>query len=50
MKLSLTDLTLRRLPLPAKGQKAYFKSNGLGVRVSQGGTKTFVAVRGPERK
>lgn len=50
MKLKLTDLAVRQLASPAKGQKTYFEADGFGVRVSQGGTKTFVAVRGTERK
>lgn len=40
--MKLTDLAIRNLPLPDKGQKTYWEK-GLGVRVSQGGTKTFVA-------
>ena len=38
----LTDLGIRKLPLPDKGQKTYW-DKGLGVRVSQGGAKSFVA-------
>lgn len=50
MKLRLTDLAVRQLPAPPSGQKTYFEADGFGVRVSQGGTKTFVAVKGKERK
>lgn len=37
----LTDLAIRKMPVPEKGQKTYWEK-GLGIRVSQGGTKTFV--------
>lgn len=50
MKLRLTDLAVRQLAPPERGQRTYFEADGFGVRVSQGGTKTFVAVRGTERK
>jgi integrase len=44
MKLKLTDVTIRNLPIPEKGQKSYYDLTfpTLAVRVSQGGTKTFV--------
>ena len=50
-KIALTDVTIRDLPLPAKGQQTYFDASqaGFGVRVSQGGSKTFVAVLGKRR-
>jgi integrase len=50
MKLKLTDLAVRQLATPARGQRSYFEADGFGVRVSQGGTKTFVVVRGKQRK
>jgi len=50
-KIALTDITIRNLPLPEKGQQTYFDASqsGFGVRVSQGGSKTFVAVLGKRR-
>lgn len=50
--MRLTDITLRSLPLPEKGQKTYPDDilPGFGVRVSQGGTKTFVVMHGPTRE
>jgi len=50
--MSLTDAQIKRLRAPEKGQKTYFDDalSGFGVRVSQGGTKTFIALCGPERK
>ncbi|MEL7127904.1 MAG: site-specific integrase [Pseudomonadota bacterium] len=50
--MSLTDVQIRRLKIPAKGQKTYFDKSlpGFGVRVSQGGSKTFIALCGPARK
>jgi integrase len=43
MKLKLTDLTIRSLPVPAKGQQEYYDLNypGLCIRISQGGSKVF---------
>lgn len=43
-KTALNDARLRSLPLPEKGQKDFWDATlkGFGVRVSQGGTKTFV--------
>jgi len=46
----LTDLAIQRLPIPAKGQKTYFEGQGFGVRVSCGGSKTFVMVYGKDRR
>lgn len=37
----LTDLFIRNLPIPETGQKTYWEK-GFGIRVSQGGSKTFV--------
>lgn len=50
--MSLTDAQIKRLKVPEKGQKTYFDDalSGFGVRVSQGGTKTFIALCGPKRK
>lgn len=49
---SLTDATIRALKPPAQGQKTYLCDSirGFGVRVSQGGTKTFVVVYGAKRR
>lgn len=55
MRVHLTDAVLRNLPVPAKGQAdfwdASFKGGAFGVRVSQGGSKTFVVnIRGKSRR
>ncbi|MGI1661359.1 tyrosine-type recombinase/integrase [Palleronia sp. KMU-117] len=47
--MRLTDLSIKNLPIPEKGQKTYW-DGGFGVRVSQGGSKTFVMMKGKERK
>lgn len=39
--MRLTELAVRNLKPPEKGQKTYWE-RGFGVRVSQGGTKTFL--------
>lgn len=43
-KIAISDLTLRALPVPPKGQVDFWdaKLPSFGVRVSQGGSKTFV--------
>lgn len=43
-KTALSDAALRSLPLPEKGQRDHWDATlkGFGVRVSQGGSKTFV--------
>jgi len=48
----LSDVTVRNLPLPEKGQVTHWDVGlpGFGVRVSQGGTKTFIVISGPTRK
>jgi integrase len=50
--MSLTDLQIKRLKAPEKRQKTYYDSAlpGFGVRVSQGGTKTFVVLYGKDRR
>jgi hypothetical protein len=50
--MRLTDITLRSLPLPAKGQKTHWDDTltGFGIRLSQGGTKSFVLQHGTERQ
>lgn len=44
-RLHLTDIAVRALKVPASGQVGYWDAatRGFGVRVSQAGTKTFVA-------
>ena len=51
-KVSLTDLVVQNLKLPETGQVDYWDANvaGFGVRVSQGGTKSFVVLVHRERK
>lgn len=48
----LTDVTIRSLNAPEKGQVTHWDTAlpGFGVRVSQGGTKTFIVIHGPTRK
>lgn len=40
--MRLNDLQVKNLPVPDRGQKTYW-DQGFGVRVSQGGSRTFVA-------
>lgn len=46
----LTDVQIRKLAAPDKGQKVYYEPSGLGIRVSQGGSKSFVIQVGKARK
>lgn len=50
--MSLTDIMVRGLKSPVRGQKFYPDDQlpGFGVRVSQGGAKSFVLVYGPRRE
>ena len=50
--MRLTDASIRAIKAPEKGQITYPDDTlpGFGVRVSQGGTKTFVVVHGPTRQ
>ena len=50
--MHLTDMTIQKLSAPDRGQKLYTDDilRGFGVRVSQGGSKTFVVVVGAERQ
>jgi integrase len=43
---NLSDLVVKRLPLPERGQRTYFDPTlpGFGVRVSQGGAKAWILV------
>ncbi len=51
-KTQLTDISVRALKPPAQGQVTYWDKSlaGFGVRVSQGGAKTFVLVYGANRR
>jgi len=50
--MRLTELAIDRIKPPATGQKTYFDDvvRGLGVRVSQGGSKSFVVMFGEKRQ
>jgi hypothetical protein len=50
--VNLTDLSIRSLKSPEHGQKTYHDDTlpGFGVRVSQGGTKSFVLMYGRQRQ
>lgn len=52
MKQQLTDVLVKNLPAPDKGQHTVRDTvlPGFGVRVSQGGTKTFIVIYGKTRK
>lgn len=49
--MKLTDLAISRLSSPETGQKTYFDEGlkNFGVRISQGGTKSFVVLLGKQR-
>jgi integrase len=50
--MRLTDISVRALPLPTKGQKTHWDDTlqSFGCRVSQGGTKSFVVQHGADRR
>jgi integrase len=50
--MRLTDLTVQKLPAPERGQKLYTDDTlpGFGIRVSQGGSRSFVVILGAERR
>jgi integrase len=50
--MKLTDIVLRNLRPPEQGQMTYHDDalRGFGVRVSQGGSKTFIVVHGVNRE
>ena len=49
--MKLTDIGLRALKVPEKGATTYFDDTlkGFGVRVSSGGTKSYVLLIGKQR-
>jgi len=50
--MKLTDVTIRNLKIPAKGAVVYYDGQltGFGVRISEGGTKSFILTHGPRRR
>lgn len=50
--MRLTDLLIKHFKLPERGQRTHFDNAlpGFGVRVSQGGAKSFVVMSGKSRK
>jgi len=50
--MRLTDIQIKNLRAPVSGQKTYFDASlpGFGVRVSQGGTRSFVVMYGEKRQ
>ena len=51
MKANLTDVSVRALKPPPKGQLTIWdKTSPLGVRVSQGGSKTFILMIGSGKR
>ena len=50
--MKLTDLSIKGLKAPPTGQRTYPDDSlaGFGVRVSQGGTRSFVLVHGKSRE
>lgn len=52
LRIAITELSIRSLKPPETGQRLYADISlpGFGVRVSQGGTKTFVLLYGTPRR
>jgi integrase len=50
--MKLTDLSIRALSTPEKGAQIYYDDTlpGFGVRVSEGGTKSFILTHGARRR
>ncbi len=50
--MKLTDITIRSLKAPRTGAVIYHDQSlaGFGVRISEGGTKSFVLTYGPRRR
>ena len=50
-RIPLTDISVRALKAPAHGQTTVWDKNSpIGVRVSQGGSKTFIVLTGPGKR
>jgi integrase len=53
-RLLLTDITIRSLKAPARGQVTYWDKSGalkgFGIRLGQGNSRTFVVMKGKQRK
>ena len=51
-RIALTDLSIRRFPSPEDGAATYWDTTtrGLGLRISAGGAKTFIALIGSGRR
>jgi hypothetical protein len=50
-RAALTDLSVKRIPVPEKGTVTHWDTmKGFGVRVSAGGSKTFIVLIGPGRR
>lgn len=51
MKASLSDLSVRALKAPARGQTTIWDKNSpLGIRISAGGTKTYIVLIGSGKR
>jgi len=50
--MRLTDITIRTLKSPAAGAVIFYDDfiAGFGIRVSEGGTKSFILTHGPRRE
>jgi hypothetical protein len=50
--MRLTDITIKNLPAPENGSVIYYDDDlrGFGVRVSEGGTKSFILTQGRRRQ
>ncbi len=47
----LTDIAIKQLPLPRRGQQSYYDDlSGFGVRISQGGARTFFVLLGSGKR
>ena len=51
-RVFLTDIAIKAFAPPARGQTTYWEASlpGFGLRVSEGGTKTWVVVHGKDRR
>jgi hypothetical protein len=50
--MRLTDFSINALPLPDQNSVMYYDDliPGFGVRISSGGSKTFILTHGPRRQ